>query len=402
MKLLQIANKAPFPANDGSSIAIYNLATGFLANNVDLHFRCLNTLKHFKPDENVPNDFKLKANYTSFAINTTPTIFGAVFNLFSSKSYFVSRFFNRTFLNDLKNYIKAHNFDVIVLDGLFMCVYLNEIKKVSNAKTVLRAHNIEHYIWERHITNEKNKLKKLYLKIQNKRLKKFELNCLNAIDAILPITNFDKVAFKELGFKKPQFTTITGVNSNDYDLTPNNKFIQKSIFYFASMDWIPNQEAVDWFLNKCWHKITEKEPDCNFIIAGRNMPERFKKLNLPNVVVIENVEDKKAFYETYNIMLVPLLSGSGLRIKIIEGMSFGKAIVSTSIGAEGINYDDNKNIIIKNHSDLFADGVLELLSNAELSKNISVNAKEFAKQNFENNIILKNTTQFLTNLLAHD
>ncbi|HRD37448.1 MAG TPA: glycosyltransferase family 4 protein, partial [Bacteroidia bacterium] len=81
---------------------------------------------------------------------------------------------------------------------------------------------------------------------------------------------------------------------------------------------------------------------------GRDMPEKFRKLNLPNVMVIEKVADSKTFYNEHEIMLVPLLSGSGLRIKIIEGMAYGKPIVSTAIGAEGIKYTHGKNILIAN------------------------------------------------------
>ena len=93
-----------------------------------------------------------------------------------------------------------------------MGVYIDTIKKYSKAKIVLRAHNIEHFIWRRHIANEKISLKKLYLTLQNKRLKKFELEVISKVDAIVPITKTDEDEFKKLGFTKPIFTCITGVD----------------------------------------------------------------------------------------------------------------------------------------------------------------------------------------------
>ena len=92
IKILQICNKAPYPANDGSSIAIYNMANGLCDNGVELHLLTINTKKHFKDDKGVPEDFKLKTHYQSVYHNCNTSLTGAFLNLFSPESYFVSRF----------------------------------------------------------------------------------------------------------------------------------------------------------------------------------------------------------------------------------------------------------------------------------------------------------------------
>lgn len=176
LSILQICNKAPYPANDGSSIAIYNMARGFLANKVELHLLCINTKKHFKPDEGVPPDFRKQSHYRSVYRNTNTSIMGALLNLFSTRSYFVSRFKFNSFEHELTETLKKKKFDIIQLEGVFMGVYLPVIRKYSEAKVVLRAHNIEHYIWNRHALVEKNLLKRVYFNLQNKRLKRFELS----------------------------------------------------------------------------------------------------------------------------------------------------------------------------------------------------------------------------------
>lgn len=145
-----------------------------------------------------------------------------------------------------------------------------------------------------------------------------------------------------MGFKKPIFTCITGVDVTGYQSKLNLSEKAKTIFYFGSMDWLPNQEAATWFLNNCWDTIHKTIPEAKLIIAGRGMPLEFFHITRPNVVIVENVENGKAFFQQHQIMIVPLWSGSGLRIKIIEGMAYGKAIVSTSIGAEGIGYTNGK------------------------------------------------------------
>lgn len=399
LKLLQLCNKAPFPANDGSSIAIYNMAKGLIDNKVKLHLLTVNTKKHFKPDSGVPDAFKTASNYASVYKNTNTSILGAFLNLFSSQSYFVSRFYFIEFESALIKLLRDHVFDVIQLEGVFMAVYIPIIKKHSQAKLVLRAHNVEHFIWDRHILHEKNTFKKMYLQLQNKRLKQFELSAMAKFDAIVPITKVDAEVFRQLGYHKPIFTCITGVDVAAYQLYKSVTEKAKTIFYFGSMDWLPNQEAVTWFLNNCWPIIHKQLPEAKFIIAGRGMPHSLLKLNKPNVLVIENVSDGKAFFQQHQVMVVPVLSGSGLRIKIIEGMAYGKAIVSTSIGAEGINYTHQKNILIANEPIDFASQVIALLKSDDKRKAMEKKAAEFSHQEFDNLNVVDSLVKFYKRLL---
>jgi glycosyltransferase involved in cell wall biosynthesis len=399
LRILQLCNKAPYPANDGSSIAIYNMAKGLIENNVELYLLTINTKKHFKADENIPDDFKIKSNYISIFRNTNTTVSGAFLNLFSNQSYFVSRFYFSDFDQRLEALLKNNEFDIIQIEGLFMGVYLKTIKKFSSAKIILRAHNIEHFIWERHILNETNIFKKFYLSLQNKKLKQFELKIISAIDAIVPITEFDGIAFKNLGFNKSIFPCITGVDVNHYQKSENLPVKAKTIFYFGSMDWLPNQEAVNWFLDNCWDEVHKAVPEAKFIIAGRGMPLGLKYLSKSNVLIIENVKDGKAFFQQNQVMIVPLLSGSGLRIKIIEGMAYGKAIVSTTVGAEGIHYTNNENILIADQPSDFSKAVIKLLNDREMRTNLEKNASALAHSEFDNLKVVANLVEFYKELV---
>lgn len=394
MRVLQICNKAPYPPNDGSSIAIYNMGEGFISNNVQLHVLTINTKKHFKPDDQIPIEYKEKSHYKSVYRDASVTPWGAFGNLFSSQSYFVSRFCFSEFEKALMKTLKNNVFDVIQLEGLFVAPYIDTIRKYSQAKIVLRAHNVEFLIWERHLAHEKSVLKKWYLSLQTSRLKKFELDTLSKLDAIVTITDIDKDFFLDLGFKKPIYTCITGVNVSSYKEKKSNNKKPKTIFHFASMDWMPNMEAVEWFLNNCWEKVHKAVPEAKLVLAGRDMPEKFRKLNLPNVMVIEKVADSKTFYNEHEIMLVPLLSGSGLRIKIIEGMAYGKPIVSTGIGAEGIKYTHGKNILIANSPLDFSDAVISLLQNEEKRMELEREAQLLAEQQFDNKKVVEGLVQF--------
>ncbi|MES2131224.1 MAG: glycosyl transferase family 1, partial [Bacteroidota bacterium] len=192
MRILQLSNKAPYPANDGSSIAIHSLAEGLADNGAELHLLTINTKKHFKPDDKVPQAFKDKTHYTSVYQNTDTSFSGALMNLFSKQSYFVSRFFFKEFEEQIIQKLKAVTFDIVQLEGVFLASYIPVIKQYSKARIVIRAHNVEHQIWERHLTNENNGIKKMYLSLQNKRLKRFELEAFFTADAIVTITDEDK------------------------------------------------------------------------------------------------------------------------------------------------------------------------------------------------------------------
>jgi polysaccharide biosynthesis protein PslH len=399
MRVLQICNKAPFPPNDGSSIAIYNMGTGFISNGVELHVLTINTKKHFKPDDQVPQDYRKKSNYRSVYENTDVSLTGALANLFSSQSYFVSRFYFKDFENALIEKLKANTFDIIQLEGLFVATYIPVIKKFSKAKIVLRAHNVEYLIWERHLKNERSALKKWYLGLQTKRLKHFELQCFNSLDAIVTITDYDKSVFEKEGFQKPVYTCITGVDVSLYRQKKSEKVKPKSIFHFASMDWMPNQEAVQWFLENCWRDIVKEVPEVKLVLAGRYMPRQLLDLKHPNIEVVEKVDNSAVFYNEHEIMLVPLLSGSGLRIKIIEGLAYGKAIVSTSVGAEGINYTNEKNILIANSPQDFSKSVITLLKDSQRRKELEQGALEFAERELDNAKVVSGLIGFYKKLI---
>jgi len=393
MKILQLCNKAPYPANDGSSIAISTLAEGLADNGVELHLLPINTKKHFKPEENIGTEFKQKTNYQSVYRNADTSISGAFLNLFSSQSYFVSRFFFKEYETQLIHKLKNHTFDIIQIEGVFMATYIPTIQQYSKAKIILRSHNVEHQIWERHLTNEKNGIKKTYLSLQNSRLKSFEINAFNQVDAIVTITNEDKKTIASLCPNKPIHTCLTGINLNSYKqvIEPTHP---NTLFHFASMDWMPNIEAVDWLLKEVWNDVLKHQPNAKLVLAGRGMPDRFKKLASANITIIDDVKDSAEFYKTYDVMLVPLWSGSGLRIKLVEGLAYGKAIITTSIGAEGIPYSSEKDLLIADSGEDFTKAIIDLLTNNEKKQSLQSAARKLAEQTFDYKSIAERLISF--------
>jgi glycosyltransferase involved in cell wall biosynthesis len=247
------------------------------------------------------------------------------------------------------------------------------------------------------LAGETNFIKRKYLLIQTKRLKKFEKEILKSADSIVPITEVDKKYFESWGISKPYYVSPTGIQLQQYVVN----HIQESpfsVFHFGSMDWLPNEEAVLWFINNVWEKILVKIPQAKFYIVGRGMSEKLRSLNKPNIVVVGKTKNAQQVYHQYSVMIVPLLSGSGMRIKMIEGMAYAKAIVSTAIGAEGIDVCPGKNCFIANTPDEFAEAVIKLLTDENIRNSIEAEARIFIEQHFENNLLVSKLVHFYKTL----
>ena len=394
MKILQITNKVPYPANDGGAIACLNLTRGFALLGHKVTVLAMNTLKHHTDISEIPESVKDWADFKLVDVPARISPVAATYNLlFSGKPYNAVRFISQPFEKKLKKLLKKKEFDIIQLEGLYVCPYIPLIRKYSDAKIVYRAHNIEHEIWERTAAMSSG-LKRLYLKILSKRIKIFEKSFINSYDLLVPITERDGIMLDKLGNKKPMHVSPTGIESTV--LIPHSKNLEHpSLFHIGSLDWAPNQEGLIWFIERCWPKIHEQFPDLKFYIAGRNAPDWLvRRFHAPNIVFEGEVADAYQIMNSKSIMVVPLFSGSGMRIKIIEGMALGKPIVSTPIGTEGISTQSGKNILIADNEKEFVADVERLITDDELFQNISRSAIEYIQEKFDNLALAGALTDF--------
>lgn len=383
MNVLLIAHKNPYPADDGGKKGIQTMIEGLLINHINVDVLIMNPLKVFQPlnKQLIPSKIK---NIKSITIDTNPQPLKALINLlFQKQSYFISRFYNKHFEKELIQTLKKNTYDIIQLESIFSAVYIPVIKKYSDAKIILSAHNIEHQIWNKVIANEKNIFKKWYLKIQTIRLKKFEEKIFQEADGITAVTEKDKEEILSVVPDKPIVVTPNGLNMQAFELTPFEQQQLNTIFFLGSLDWIPNQQGIIWFLENVWEKVLEKNKNIHLIIAGKNIPEWLMNKKSVNVKYYSNVPNVKELYNNYAIMIVPLLAGSGIRVKIIEGMAYGKCIISTTTGAMGIPYTNQKDIVITDTPDEFANAITELIQNPEKTKQIQINARQLAELHYD-------------------
>jgi glycosyltransferase involved in cell wall biosynthesis len=395
MRILQICNKFPYPPKDGGAIAILNLTKGLRSNGHHLKILAMNTSKHYINPDEVFEVMKDIAEFDYVNINTETKITRAVINLlFSRLPYNAERFISKEFNRKLEEIMKEDNFDIVQLEGLYLLPYIKIIRKLSDAKIVFRAHNIEHEIWNRIVFNTHNIIRKKYLQILAKRINKLELDSLNSYDLLIPITKRDAKILNDLGNNKPFHVCPSGLDIEK--ATVSNTYTHHSLFFIGSLDWIPNREGLLWFIENVWTKINNKEPELKFFIAGRNAPKKLaeKLSNYRNIIFEGEVEDASQFMQDKSIMVVPLLSGSGMRVKIIEGMSLGKAVITTTIGAEGIDIKHSENILIADSADDFKKEIENLLENKSFFTKIGENARSFVIDKMDNRKITASLSEF--------
>ncbi len=401
MNILQIFNKIPYPPKDGGSVAVCNLSEGFANSGHRVDLLCLNTDKHFVSVPQVQNDLPKNITLSGININTKIRISHAIKNLvFSELPYIAERFISEKFKQQLINHLRQKKYDIIQIEGLYMMPYIEIIRNYSKGIISYRAHNIEHEIWQLNLKQEQNFLKKIYLKHLLNRLRKFELSFLDTYDALIPITKRDGQLFTKFGNTKPIHVSSTGIDLIKYNKSEIN-FSEIRLFHLGSLDWIPNTEGLISFLQNIWKKITVQHPDLAFTIAGRNASPDFIKqtVSFKNIIFKGEIENAIDFMHQHNVMIVPLLSGSGMRIKIIEGMACGNVIITTSKGAEGISAENGSEILIADTPDEFIQQINYILKNKEKAKQISDAAKHYISVNFDNFTISKSLLSFYSKLL---
>ena len=379
MNVLICCNQIPYPLKDGYSNACLNLAKSLKYNECNIDIFAYNTTKKRVDLNTIPDSLKKDFNWHTPELDNKLNIWDAFLCLIKNQSYHVSRFDVAHLKKDLSILLRSKDYHIIQMEGLYLSPLIETCRKHSKAKLILRAHNIEHVIWKRLINNEKNFFKKIYLNILVKQLKAYELNVLNKIDAILPISQIDLDFFKLNSFETPITYIPFGIEIEENTQNASNL----DFFFIGSLDWQPNLEGLVWFLDNVWAKFKKMHPNTVFKIAGKNTPEKLYKYQDEQTIILGEVENAHSFIEENGTMVVPLFSGSGIRVKIIEGMAQRKCILSTPIGAEGLYEINDDHILIASNIEDFIIKMESLISKPEIIAHIGNKAYEYVLKNHD-------------------
>jgi glycosyltransferase involved in cell wall biosynthesis len=400
VKILIITHLAPFPQNSGYPIVVGNTIKGLINSGHQVSLFSLNPQKNKSPHV-VTDELIGQINYHSHTIDASISLKHAVMSLFNRKLYTVDRYYDAEFERLLVKEVQDNDYDIIQFEGLFVSTYLPAIRKVTKAKLVYRAHHIEYLVWERLGKQKNDPIKKLYLRMIAKRIKEFELKQFDCYDAIAVFTNQDKETIQQHSSASvPVEILPVGLDLARYK--PDYRKTEfPSLFFLGAMDWMPNREGIEWFLDNFANELTHGELRARFYVAGNDIPERFDDYEVVGKIFIHGeVDDALEFVNTKAIMIVPLLSGGGMRVKIVEGMAMQKCIISTSLGAEGINYQQGENILIANTPQEFYRAIKRCITDENYCKRIGLNARKLVEQEHDTHKITQRLVSFYEHTLS--
>ncbi|MEM6262822.1 MAG: glycosyltransferase family 4 protein [Bacteroidota bacterium] len=393
-KILILCNKFPYPTTDGGTIAMMNMIKGFYREGVEVTVMAMNTYKHSVELEDLPEHIQQMAQYVAVDVDIRLKLFPMGWNLLAEETpYHTRRFTSKSFRQEVQELVELHEYDLVQLEGLYLTEYIKTIKAAAASRphpkplpVVLRAHNIEHEIWKRQADQTTNSLRKYYFNTTANRIKAYQEQHLRNknYDAVVPITKRDATELKKMGANVPVHVCPAGIDTDRLQgYSDGNKQI-RSLFYIGALDWMPNIEGLKWFLKHVWPRLNDTFPDVKLHIAGRNMDPFFEDAESESVVVHGEVPDAFEFMSANGIMLVPLFSGSGMRVKIIEGMALAKPIVATSIAAEGIPAQHGDHLLIADDPDAYFNCVATLLEEPNQAIAMGKHGKSFVLKQFDN------------------
>lgn len=301
----------------------------------------------------------------------------------------------------LKVALKKINPDVVIFQNLESLFYLSNIvrKYDSIIKIIYEAHNVDYILW-----------RQLYEAVNNIQYKEYSVNAYKVetslhkyTDCVVCNTNEDETILRDLNNNANDilFTTIpSGVDVDEKKpLLKQERGIIPIILFCGSLNYLPNIEGIRWFYDHVMPLLRNKVKDFKLVIIGNceNLDEFSYLSDDQHIDLVGRVEDVAPYYHNAIMSVVPLLSGSGIRLKITESMSFGCPVVSTKLGAEGIAYNDS-NIIISDSPDDFAAAVILLLNDNELRKKLSINGRILAEEKYDWKKLMHNFKELIYTL----
>ena len=383
MRILQISKKIPYPQKDGESIAIYNLASSLVNQNVQIDLLTLNTNKHYADPKLAQSKLKAYGQIDIVPHTLKLSAVQALKHILQSDSYNIERFISPALSQRLITILTNQVYDLIILETLYVAHYIETIREHSGALIMMRAHNIEHHIWREIATMEKQIVKKQYLKHLAGSLESYEVSQIAKYDGVLTVAQEDYEWYAKYLTKDMLLLNPIGIDIDKYGLPSEEKNRETFSFGFiGALDWIPNADGLAWFLNEVWPKVNASCPHAQFHIAGRNMPDKFADIKEDGLVIHGEVEDAIVFMSSLDVMVAPLFVASGIRVKILEAMALSKVVLSTTIALKGNHAVDNKEVILANTASEFIAKMTALCTEKGVSRSIGGSARQFVHDHF--------------------
>jgi len=358
VKLLFIAPDPPYPETSGGRMVVFNTIKHLArrGHEIDLLF-----LAAQRPKD---DDLKELGRWCRPFIvphGRRTTRLRLFLNLFESHPYSVQKYRSRTMVAYLRELLARQTYDVIQLEGLFVAYLAGCIRRMSpTTPLILRQHNVETTILERLASSTGSRVGKPYLKLQARRLAKYEGAVCGQFDLCIALTPVDQKGLQALAPGARIAVVPAGIDT-DYFAPADLPEEPATLLFIGAMDYLPNAEGILWFCKEVLPLIKEEVPQVRLYVVGRSPRREVARLASEGIQVTGFVDDVRDYLAKAQVFIVPLLSGSGMRVKILSALAMQRAVVTTTIGCEGIPVVSGKHLIIADNAEDFARSVVNLL-----------------------------------------
>ncbi|HUE84275.1 MAG TPA: glycosyltransferase [Pyrinomonadaceae bacterium] len=383
MKILWLKTELLHPVDKGGKIRTYHLLKQLKA---DHQVTYLTLDDGSAPPEAIPS----AAEYCHDLIRVphlTREKFSAGFyaelalNMASPLPYAIRKYKSAQMTAAITDVASKGRFDVIICDFLAPAVNLPR-----NLKTpvVLFQHNVEAAIWQRHYEVQQNLVKKRYLYRQWWKMQRFERDACRRVDCVIAVSEADAETMQRDHGLARVYDIPTGVDVDFFKPTSTVATRPNSLVFTGSMDWLPNEDAMQYFINEIMPVVRQAVPDLRLTIVGRSPYPSLVELAQRDtaIAVTGRVDDVRPYIEEATAFIVPIRIGGGTRLKIYEAMAMEKPVISTTVGAEGLPVRDGVDLMLADDPKAFADAVVKILSDSGLAGRLGRSAAELVRENF--------------------
>jgi polysaccharide biosynthesis protein PslH len=379
LRVLVVDEAIPYPPNAGKSCRTWNLLRRLAAR----HSVCLLCYGH--PQE--PGALAMKEAGMDLRLVDPKKNPGGVelylqlfLNLFSPFPFSVTKHYSRAFQTKFEELLNENVWDLIQCEWT---PYARFVARVPNTPILITTHNVESQIWARSAEHARNPFAKAFFRTQQLKMLSFEKRALRRASAATAVTNLERSILREWGVKN------VSVIPNGVAIQPKTQPVEpeheNELLFLASLDWHPNLDALDHFVNDIFPSVRKRRPAAKLRIVGRKPSESTvgRYSHLSGVNFVGEVQDVTNYIARATAIVVPLRIGGGSRIKILEALAASKAVISTSIGAEGLELTSGEHLLIADSPVEFAKGVEELLASADLRRRLGSHGRKFVADRYD-------------------
>ena len=379
MRLLWVKAGKLLPVDTGGKIRSYNILRR-LSNQHEV------TLLSYYPGQRDPAyEAALPEEFPGAEVLCTGTVdsegfqgvLDYLYRLPRPAPYSVTKYTHPKVRKAVAEHLSSGKVDVAICD--FLAASLNFPEELP-IPCVLFQHNVESSLWQRMAATETHPLRKLSYTYESARMSRYEHRTLAKFHHILAVSEHDRRQMLEMDPACEITVVPTGVDVAKFPVAPPSTIMPPRIVFTGSMDWEPNIDAMEYFCAQIWPRILAEYPDAIFQIVGRNPFARVQRLASKSVQVTGTVPSVKDYLRDATVVIVPLRIGGGTRLKIYEAMAMGKALVSTSIGAEGLSFQDGRDLLLADDASSFAGAILLLLRDGQVRRKFEQAAVALAAQ----------------------